>query len=119
MEKPRTKREVLEYLLNKYIKQKKPILIVGLENKNIPNIHNFYPGKYYETIKHCGFGLFKGKTPNGAFYFNAGGAMIHFSFGNSWLSFTPLSVENEKVLQDLNYDFERVEKALIAEIAKL
>jgi len=107
------KKQVLEHLLS-LIKRRKAVLIIGLEHKDIPTLHNFIPNEaIHKTVKHCGFGVFIGRTPNGEFSFCGGGAMTHYSFGEGdWLSYTVLDVENEKVLQDLGYDFERVRKAL-------
>ena len=109
-----TRKEVLDFLLRK-IKDKQPILIVGLDNKDIPNIQNFTTREQHKTIGHCGFGFFEGHTENGTFSFDAGGSMAHYRFDDgSYLSYSPLRVENEEVLKDLNYDFEKVEKALTA-----
>lgn len=106
-----TKKEILSKLLAR-IQQKKPILIVGLDNPDIPNIHNFCPKRYKDSVKHCGFGFFEGTTEKGTFSFDGGGAMVH----ESSLSWTPLRVENDGVLELLGYDFSKVERALQAEI---
>jgi len=116
-----TRKEVIEYLLNK-VKSKEPILVVGLNNENIPDIHNFYPKKYYESINHCGFGFFEGKTEHGKFNFDAGGAMNNWNSKSSGkyesISWTDLRVDNVEVLRDLGYNFNKVELALKKELGK-
>lgn len=90
-----------------------PILIVGLDRVDVPTIHNFYPKKYYETIQHLGWGFFEGRTEHGKFSFDGGGAMHHHHFGDeTWLSWSPLRVDNPEVFKDLNYDCEKVGKIL-------
>jgi len=106
-------------MLLKEVQEKRAILIVGLDNGNIPDIHNFYPKKYYESIRHLGFGFFEGTTEHGDFSFDAGGAMRHHSFEDkTWLSWTSLRASYD-VLNDLGYDFEKVETALQREIESL
>jgi len=113
-----TRKELIEYLLNK-VKIKEPILVIGLENKNIPTIHNFYPKKYYESIGHHGFGFFSGKTEHGMFSFDAGGAMNSRRFGeHNWIAWSDLRVDNPEVLRDLGYNFNKVELALKKELGK-
>ena len=112
-----TKREILGLLLIK-IRKRNPILIVGLDNPDIPTIHNFYPKEYKESIRHCGYGFFEGQTEKGEFSFDAGGAMRHHEFEGGWLSWSPLRAADD-VLDLLGYDFEKVEKALQNEISEL
>lgn len=106
-----TKKEILTELLER-VRQRKPTLIVGLNNPDIPTIHNFCPKEYRSSIRHCGFGFFEGKTEKGTFSFDAGGAMVHCEFKEGRLSWTPLRVENDGVLELLGYDFKKVEAAL-------
>ena len=114
-----TKREVLSYLL-KLLESGKPVLIVGLKDKRIPDLHNFYPKKYYETIRHLGFGFFEGRTEHGTFSFDAGGAMQHHRFDDgTWIAWSHLRVENREVLKDLGYDCGKVASALKEIIDKL
>ena len=112
-----TKKEILSKLLER-IQQRKPTLIVGLDNPDIPNIHNFCPKKYRDSVAHCGFGFFEGKTEKGTFSFDGGGAMVHRSFKGGSLAWTPLRVENDAVLELIEYDFAKIERALQAEIQK-
>lgn len=77
---------------------------------DIPDIHNFYPKKYYKSIRHLGFGFFEGRTEHGTFSFDGGGAMRHIQGEKEWISWTPLRVENEKVLEDLGYNIEVVKE---------
>lgn len=111
-----TKKEVLHELLE-MIKKRQPILIVGLDNRGVPNIHNFCPKEIYQTVKHCGFGFFEGKTEKGTFSFDAGGAMIRINFQGGYVAWSPLRADPE-VLVELGYDFEKVEEALQEEIEK-
>ena len=111
------KREILELLLRE-IHKKNAILVVGLDNSNIPTIHNFCPKKYRESIQHCGYGFFEGQTEKGEFNFDAGGAMKHHEFEGGRLSWSPLRASDE-VLSLLGYDFDKVERALQDEIASL
>ena len=107
-----SKKQVLEDLLER-VNERKPIIIVGLEQKEIPTLHNFYPKKYYESIRHLGFGFFEGRTEHGKFSFDGGGAMRHYDFKEEgWLSWSPLRTDNAEVTKDLGYDFERVKQAL-------
>ena len=105
-----SKKEVLEALL-KRVNEGKPTIIVGLDNKDIPTLHNFHPKKYRESIRHRGFGFFEGRTEHGEFSFDAGGAMRHVRSGDDWLSWSPLRA-NAEVLKDLEYDFETVKTAI-------
>jgi len=106
------KKEVLEGLLER-LERGDPLIIVGLNHPDIPNLHNFYPKKYWESIEHRGFGSFEGKTEHGTFSFYGGGAMIHHHFkDDSWLSWSPLEVSNPEVLKDLEYDCQKVANVL-------
>jgi len=114
-----TKKEVLATLLQK-VEQGEPILIVGLNDSRIPNIHNFYPRKYYDSIEHQGFGFFEGKTEHGTFSFDGGGAMSHYTLDEGgWISWSPLRTENPEVLNDLEYNFEKVKTTLKEIISQL
>lgn len=114
-----TKKEVLALLLQK-VEQGDAVLIVGLNDPRIPDIHNFYPKKYYTSIEHCGFGFFEGKTEHGTFSFDAGGAMDHYNLeGGGWISWSPLRTQNPEVLKDLGYNFEEVKKTLKEIISQL
>ncbi|GAH70390.1 unnamed protein product, partial [marine sediment metagenome] len=74
-----------------------PVLVASDEH-GLPTIHNFCrrdperSDRYHKSIKHCGFGLFKGTTENGEFFFDGGGAMRHAKAGTlgeegyEWLS---------------------------------
>jgi hypothetical protein len=106
-----TKKEALKELLEK-LEHGSPLLIVGLNDERIPNIHNFYPKKYYESIQHCGWGFFEGCTEHGKFSFDGGGAMHHVELEDGWLSWSPLRVENGEVLKDLDYDCQKVANVL-------
>ena len=111
-----TQKEVLTKLLE-MVRQRKPILIVGLNDLDVPTIHNFCPKEYRSSIRHCGYGFFEGKTEKGTFSFDAGGAMVHYEFKEGWLSWSPLRVGNDGVLELLGYDFKKVEVALQRMIA--
>ena len=106
------KKRVLE-MLAKELEKGRPVIIVGVDHPDIPNLHNFYPKKYYETIVHRGFGFFEGRTEHGVFSFDAGGAMRSRHFDNGeWVSWSPLRAQNEQVLKDLEYDCEKVANAI-------
>lgn len=111
-----TKAEVLSKLL-KMVKAEQPILIVGLEDKDIRSIHNFCSKEIRESVRHCGFGFFEGNTPAGKFSFDAGGARQRATYCGGSVAWTPLRASPE-VLQDLNYNFEEVATALQREIEK-
>ena len=106
-----TQKEVLTKLLE-MVRQRKPILVVGLNHPDVPTIHNFCPKEYRGSIRHCGYGFFEGKTEKGTFSFDGGGAMVHWEFKEGRLSWSPLRVENDGVLELLGYDFKKVEVAL-------
>jgi len=101
--------------------EKEQAVLVASDMHGLPTIHDFYrhdPERsdgYHKSIKHCGFGLFKGRTENGEFFFDGGGAMRHAKAGTldeegyEWLSWCPLSAEPE-VLEDLGYDVEAVKQ---------
>jgi len=111
--------EVLRKLLRK-LEAGTPLIIVGLGDPRIPNLHNFHPEKYRGTVRHLGFGYFEGETEHGKFSFYAGGAMTHYHFDNGeWLSYSPIMVDSPEVLKDLGYDFNRVIQALRDIIATL
>lgn len=121
------KKTILERLLE-YIRQRKPLIIVGLDNKRLGDkvtLHSQHlgigvEGRFWKSVKHLGFGCFEGRTPHGKFGFEGGGAMSHYSFpGGSWISYSVMTVENEEVLNDLNYPFEDVEQTLQQEISNL
>lgn len=96
-------------------------VLVASDRFGLPTIHDFYrrdPEKsdgYWKSIKHCGFGFFRGRTESGEFSFDGGGAMEHVTAGNYGeegyvsLSWSPLRAEPE-VLQDLDYDIEAVKQ---------
>ena len=91
------------------------VLLAGSGISGIPGIHNFYPQKYYPSIKHCGFGLFEGRTEHGKFSFDGGGTMRHVQAGEGEnrksLSWTPIRAEGV-VLEDLGYDFQAAIEAV-------
>jgi len=99
--------------------EKKQAVLVASDMHGLPTIHDFHrrdPEKaYHKSIKHCGFGLFRGTTENGEFFFDGGGAMRLARAGKpgeegyEWLSWCPLSAEPE-VLEDLGYDVEAVKQ---------
>ena len=82
------------------------VIIAGGEVYGLPSLHNFYPKRYYASIRHVGFGFFEGRTERGEFSFDGGGAMRHFQGGEgAYLSYSPLRASAE-VLEDLGYDLE-------------
>jgi len=122
-----TKLEVLKHLLTQ-IQNRKPLIIVGLNNKTLEDkisLHSQHlgigiNGRFWKSVRHLGFGVFTGKTPNGFFGFCGGGAMSNRRFKDkSYIGYTVISIDNEEVLKDLNYPFDLVEKELKEEIAKL
>lgn len=106
------KKQVYLKLL-RYVEEGDAILTAGEIHEAIPTIHNFYPQKYYTSIKHLGFGFFEGETEQGKFSFDAGGAMHR----NGRISWTLLRAK-ENVLKDLGYDSEKVKNALKELIGK-
>ena len=112
--------ETMRSLLEKGL----PVLVASDEH-GLPTIHNFHrrdPKKaYHKSIKHCGFGLFRGRTENGEFFFDGGGAMRLAKAGKpgeegyEWLSWCPLEAETE-VLKDLGYDVEAVKQIVEAKL---
>lgn len=119
MEHAISKEKAVRQLLAK-LEAGDPILMVGLGD-DVPTIHNFYPGKYFESIRHLGFGSFEGRTEHGTFYFNGGGAMSSITVSDllkdsrpGLLGWTYLSTDNKEVLADLGYDVEKVKAELRA-----
>jgi hypothetical protein len=107
-------------MLLQKIEEGEAVLIVGLDDARIPDIHNFYPRKYYTSIEHLGYGFFEGKTEHGTFSFDGGGAMHHHDLSNEgFISWSYLRTENAEVLKDLLYDFEKVKSALKEIISQL
>lgn len=96
-------------------------VVVASDSYGLPTLHNFYkqdPEKterYRQTIKHLGFGHFKGETESGEFGFCGGGAM---SFARAedgtYLSWSEVTGTPE-VLADLDFDLEE-EKEIIRKI---
>jgi len=112
------KKTILTQLLEQ-IRQRKPLIIVGIrELGDKVSLHSEhlgigFNGRYYETVKHLGFGCFKGNTENGAFYFDAGGAMNTYYFSDkSFISYSKITVDNDSVTKDLKYPFKEVEHVL-------
>jgi len=111
-----TLKEALEYLVT-YLDKGNAILVVGLQDLDpqIPNIHNFYPKKYWESIEHLGYGFFEGKTEHGEFSFDGGFSMHNIDLKEGekvkWLSWSLLRASPE-VLQDLGYDISEVKRKL-------
>ena len=103
-------------------------VLVASDSYGLPTIHNFYrhdpetAEAHYKTIKHWGFGVFKGKTENGEFGFDGGGAMKHVTAGSYGeegyvsLSWCPLWADAE-VLRDLGYDVEAVKLLVKAKLS--
>jgi len=99
--------------------EKGTAVLVASDRHGLPTIHDFHrrdPEKaYHESIRHCGFGFFEGRTENGEFSFDGGGAMrlakagAPGEEGYEWLSWCPLRAEPE-VLEDLGYDVEAVKQ---------
>jgi len=83
-----------------------PILTAGEIHDDIPTIHTFAK-KYHSSVKHLGYGMFRGETPNGQFTFDAGGAMNR----DGDISWTTLDAD-KNVLRDLGYNMSKVKKAL-------
>ena len=102
--------EAIEELIEK-VRDGQAILVAGLENPQVPTIHNFCPEKYRPSIRHLGFGFFEGKTEHGEFSFDAGGAMREYRGKGWWIAWTPLRAE-KAVLEDLGYSHEKVEEGL-------
>lgn len=113
------KKEALAMLLEKYLTKGEPLLIVGLDDERVPDIHNFYPKQYYPSIQHLGFGFFEGQTEHGKFSFDAGGAMHHLELEDGWISYSLLRTDNEQVLKDLGYDVEKVSETIREVIEKI
>lgn len=105
--------------MEKYLENGTPLLIVGLDDRRVPDIHNFYPKQYYRTIEHLGFGFFAGQTEHGKFSFDGGGAMDHLELEDGWISYSVLRTDNEQVLKDLGYDIKRVSEVIKEVIQKL
>jgi len=97
-------------------------VVVAQDDQGLPTLHNFYrqnPEKaqqYWETIKHLGFGCFKGYTEHGEFQFCGGGAMHHVQTGSRYLSWSPVDGSPE-VIADLDYDIEKAKETIKAKLA--
>ena len=105
-----SKREVYQKLLDRM--STGAILTAGEIHEDIPTIHSL-PGKYHSSVRHLGFGVFTGKTENGEFQFDGGGAMRRESAPENeyFLSWCPLTASPE-VLDNLGYDKAQVTAAL-------
>jgi hypothetical protein len=113
-----SKRDLLVYLRSQ-LEKGVPLLIVGLDNPKIYNLHNWLSDEIHKTVEHLGWGVFRGKTKHGRFTFCAGGAMGSYRFSDGWVSYTEVTVDNPKVLEDIGYDFKRMIQAINEEIDKL
>lgn len=94
-------------------------VVVASDSYGLPTLHNFYkqdPEKrYFPTIRHLGFGHFKGETESGEFGFCGGGAMSFARAGDgTYLSWSEVTGTPE-VLADLDFDLE-AEKEIIRKI---
>lgn len=103
-------KQVYETLL-KFVTDKAPVLTSVKLHEDIPTIHEI-GGEYRSSVNHIGFGCFVGKTPSGEFTFDGGGAMakVEASDGKV-IGYTALS-GTKRVLEDLNYDIDKVITAL-------
>ncbi len=112
-------REQWEAMLS-LLEEGRPV-VVASDSYGLPTLHSFYkqdPEKterYRQTIKHLGFGHFRGETENGQFGFCGGGAM---SFARDpdgdYISWSEVTGTPE-VLADLDFDLEE-EKEIIRKI---
>lgn len=114
-------REAWETMLS-YLEEGRAVIVAG-DDHGLPTLHNFYKQnpetveQYRKTIKHLGFGYFEGKTDNGMFEFNGGGAMHSVrAEDDHYFSWSPLDASPE-VLEDLNYDFEKAKEIIRTELA--
>jgi hypothetical protein len=103
------------------------VLTAGEIHPDIPTIHNVSHRdgarlKSTVEVSHCGFGLFKGVSPNGhEFFFDGGGAMRRAEAdevgeGFSWCPFTagsgvPFEAHRDTITMT-GYDFHKVASAL-------
>jgi len=105
-----TTQEIYQKVLQFHINNA-PILTGKEIHPDIPTMHNFTNG-YHSSVRHCGFGLFIGRTPSGKFSFDGGSSMMNERLNDSYLfSWTPLRASQE-VLDELGYDRGAVEAAL-------
>lgn len=106
--------------------EKGQAVLVAADRHGVPTIHNFYrrdperSDRYHKSIKHCGFGFFQGRTEQGEFSFDGGGAMRHARAsdggeGYEWLSWSPLRASPE-VLTDLDYDIDAIKQIIKAKL---
>lgn len=117
-------RQAWETMLT-FLGQGKAVLVAS-DSYGLPTIHDFHrcdPEKtYHKSIKHLGYGLFRGRTENGEFFFDGGGAMRHADAGKPGeegyerLSWCPLEAE-AGVLKDLGYDVDAVKQIVKAKLA--
>ena len=108
------RREAIEELIER-VRSGRAVLVAGLENPEVPSLHNFCPERYRPSVRHLGFGFFEGRTEHGKFSFDGGGAMREYRGDGWWIAWTYLRAD-EEVLKDLGYDLEKVERALRREI---
>ena len=94
------------------VKENRAIVTASKIHEDIPTIHDI-AGEYHSSVRHLGFGLFRGETPDGSFTFDAGRAMrtMYDEEGKYILSWTPLSASPE-VLAELGYNMDAVRVAL-------
>lgn len=83
-----------------------PVLTGGDQIEGVPSIQGF-PGKYHPSVRHLGYGCFRGTTEHGEFSFDGGSSM----YREDDLSWTKLSASDE-VLADLGYDIPKVIAAI-------
>jgi hypothetical protein len=108
--------------------EKGQAVLVASDSYGLPTIHNFHrrdPEKaYHKSIKHLGFGLLRGRTENGEFFFDGGAAMRHADAGKPGeegyerLSWCPLEAVPE-ILKDLGYDVDAVKQIVEAKLGSV
>jgi hypothetical protein len=111
------------------LKNGEPFIIIGLKDKQVnqmvalhsKRLGTDYGGRYYSSIRHLGWGFFEAKTPNGTFSFDGGGAMLRAGDveKKTFISWSPLRIENKFVLDDLDYPFDEVIAAIEKELSEI
>jgi len=124
MSEQQTRKMVLESLVEN-LKAGRAYYFRGIQDEELEN--QLFPsggspvfGKFWSSVDHVGFGLFNGRTSNGKFDFDGGGALIRPVLPDGdYLAYSEIRTENPQVLEDLKYPFDTVIKALEKEIAEL
>ena len=108
-----TEKEALQRMVD-YLGEGIAVLATNKLVPELPTLEDI-AGPYRSSVRHLGFGCFKGETPNGSFTFDGGGAMYRVtkddgSYAWSWSTVSA----SPAVYADLGIDLDKIKEELAA-----